>query len=240
MVDVSDHLLTALLDGLRRQSLGDLAAPLTAVSAGVVPPPPTEPSTLGPAWQLVSTPEEGEATGLAVVAEEEVPATPAAPDVEMQNADGAVATGGSKPSSRPQSSRPSSAAVKKGSGAAGSATASRITSARPAAAGSRPPSAAARPPSARPGSAAAAGTPGADGAAGPSCSEVEAGMSEVEPEVEPEEEEAGPVPGPAIQKGGEVDGLAHAGVEVAAGARYAGQAPVVSGPEGPCKGCVVS
>ncbi|KXZ50799.1 hypothetical protein GPECTOR_15g485 [Gonium pectorale] len=169
VVEVSSHLLPALLEGLHSKALGHMAAPITLVSAGVVPPPPPppmpecEPAPTEPEWQEV--PAETEPAAVAA---------PAAP--------------------------------------------SRSASAAKPAAPSRTASAAKPEVTAEPDAAAAP----SDGDNAPRV--VDPGPSEP--------------PAAHIQKGGEAS-VPHSGVEVAAGAKYAGQAPVAAGDEGPCKGCVI-
>ncbi|GLC44656.1 hypothetical protein PLESTB_001330200 [Pleodorina starrii] len=262
VVDVSSDLLPALLETLRDMALAEITSPLTAVSAGVVPPPPeppTEPSALGPAWQLVLPPSaeaepgvgsclEGEPAAAAAAVQKmegEVPADPASP---AQGEEGAAAPSSRPASAKPASSRPTSAprpgsSAQQGAPAAAAApppssTPSRPASARPSSAApsaaGRPGSAAKapseRPPSARPPLAAAGGSAAA-AAAAPSGGDVAAGAGEA-PEPPPA--------GATIHKGVAAPGLPHSGVEVAAGAKYAGQAPVVQGAEGPCKGCILN
>ncbi|EFJ45627.1 hypothetical protein VOLCADRAFT_105850 [Volvox carteri f. nagariensis] len=156
VVEVSSHLLSAVLEGLRAVALGTLTSPLTLSSKGVLPPPPeppTEPSTLGAPWQLVLPPSPG-ATAAAAAGDAGALLSAAA---KAPSSERAVPTGGA--------------------------------------------------------AAAAAGGSGAGGVGG---------------EVETEAEEAVPAPpaGAYIQKGEMVPGLPYSGVEVAAGAEYAGQAPV--------------
>ncbi|GIL60936.1 hypothetical protein Vafri_15769 [Volvox africanus] len=216
VVDVSTHLLPALLEGLRAAALDTLNVPITAVSTGIVPPPPeppSEPSTLGAAWQLVPQPEPEE-TELATAAAEpaegvaqtvELEATSATPKEDLDAPAGmeADSAAGQASGMTPNKSD--------GVAATPSALTSRSSSVRPASA--------VKVPSERP----------------PSAVSPKTTVDSAEAESEPEA--SSPPPGATIQKGSEVPGLPNSGVEVAAGAKYAAQ--VAQGTEGPCRSCTM-
>ncbi|GFR50013.1 hypothetical protein Agub_g12162 [Astrephomene gubernaculifera] len=234
VVEVCHHKLSALLDGLQLKCMGQLKTPITALSAGIVPPPPPPPEPVvapapsEPEWQVVSVPpqeEEPAAPQEAAAAAAEEAAQPQ--EEEPQKKEAAAATvvdvaAEAVPAGATEVAEQPAVVGAEPAAAEGAAAAEEPAAAAPAAASAPASAAAAAPAPARPASGAAAAPAPARAAS------AAASGAEVAPDVPP---------GAAIQKGG-VSGVPNSGVEVAAGAKYAGMAPVAQD-EGPCKGCVI-